>query len=111
MEKLTGKVAIVTGGSRGIGLAIARALVAEGVQVAITGRSEAHLAAARPPIEAAGPGALETLQADVRRFADMTRAIDATAARFGRLDILVNNAGIGIFKNVAAMTPEQWSEV
>jgi len=111
MESLRGKVAMVTGGSRGIGLAIARALVADGVQVAITGRSEAHLAAARPRIEAAGPGAVETLQADVRRFADVTRAIDATAARFGGLDVLVNNAGIGIFANVAAMTPEQWSEV
>ena len=56
MESLKGKVAIVTGGSRGIGLAIARALVAEGVQVAVTGRDERHLSAARPKIEAAGPG-------------------------------------------------------
>ena len=111
MESLRGKVAFVTGGSRGIGLAIARALVADGVQVAITGRSEAHLAAARPTIESAGPGAVETLQADVRRFADVTRAIDATAARFGGLDVLVNNAGVGFFTPVAAMTPEQWSEV
>jgi 3-oxoacyl-[acyl-carrier protein] reductase len=111
MESLRGKVAIVTGGSRGIGLAIARALVAEGVQVAVTGRSEAHLAAARPKIEAAGPGAVETLQADMRRFADVQRAVDATVARFGGLDVLINNAGIGIFQPVEAMTPEQWSDV
>jgi NAD(P)-dependent dehydrogenase (short-subunit alcohol dehydrogenase family) len=111
MEPMRGKVAIVTGGSRGIGLAIARALVAEGVQVAVAARSEAHLSAARPNIEAAGPGAVETLQADVRQYADVKRAIDATVARFGGLDILVNNAGIGIFANVALMTPEQWSEV
>ncbi len=111
MQSLRGKVALVTGGSRGIGLAIARALVADGVQVAVTGRSAAHLSSARPRIEAAGPGSVETLQADVRRYEDMKRAIDATVARFGGLDILVNNAGVGIFTQVASMTPEQFSEV
>jgi 3-oxoacyl-[acyl-carrier protein] reductase len=111
MESLRGKVALVTGGSRGIGLAIARALVADGVQVAITGRSEAHLSAARRTIEAAGPGAVETLQADIRQFADVKRAVDAAASRFGGLDVLINNAGIGVFAGVAAMTPEQWSDV
>ena len=104
-------MALVTGGSRGIGLAIARALVADGVQVAITGRNAAHLSAARPKIEAAGPGAVETLQADVRRYDEVKGAIDATAARFGGLDILINNAGVGIFTDVASMTPEQWAEV
>jgi 3-oxoacyl-[acyl-carrier protein] reductase len=111
MEEIRGKVAIVTGGSRGIGLATACALVAEGVQVAVTGRSEAHLSTARQRIEAAGPGAVETLQADVRQYADVKRAIDAAVARFGGLDILINNAGIGVFAEVAATTPEQWSEV
>jgi 3-oxoacyl-[acyl-carrier protein] reductase len=111
MQSLRGKVALVTGGSRGIGLAIARALVADGVHVAVTGRSEAHLSAARPRIEAAGPGSVETLQADVRRYQDVSRAIDATVARFGGLDILINNAGIGIFGEVASMTPAQWAEV
>ena len=111
MQSLRGNVAIVTGGSRGIGLAIARALVAEGVQVAITGRSEAHLAAARPSIESAGPGAVETLQANVRNADEVTRAVDATVARFGGLDILINNAGIGVFAGVSAMTAAQWTEV
>jgi NAD(P)-dependent dehydrogenase (short-subunit alcohol dehydrogenase family) len=111
MHTLSGKVAVVTGGSRGIGLAIAHALVSEGVKVTVTGRSEAHLSAARPRIEGAGHGAVETLQADVRRFDDMRRVVDATVARFGGLDILINNAGIGVFAGVAAMTPEQWSEV
>jgi NAD(P)-dependent dehydrogenase (short-subunit alcohol dehydrogenase family) len=111
MTTLSGQVAVVTGGSRGIGLAIAHALVAEGVNVTVTGRSEAHLSAARPRIEGAGHGAVETLQADVRRFDDMRRVVDATVARFGGLDMLINNAGIGVFTGVAAMTPEQWSEV
>src|SRR5438094_796152 len=82
--------------SRGIGRAISRALVAEGAHVAITGRSEGHLAAARSAIEGAGPGSVETLQADVRRFAEVKHAVDATVARFGGLDVLINNAGIGI---------------
>jgi NAD(P)-dependent dehydrogenase (short-subunit alcohol dehydrogenase family) len=108
---LRGKVAIVTGGSRGIGLAIAKGLVAEGVHVAITGRSESHLSTARPLIEASGPGAVETLRADVRTYAEVERAITATVARFGGLDILINNAGVGVFADVAAMTPEQWADV
>jgi NAD(P)-dependent dehydrogenase (short-subunit alcohol dehydrogenase family) len=111
MQSLRGKVAMVTGGSRGIGLAIARALAADGVQVAVTGRSAAHLSAARPKIEAAGPGGVETLQADVRRYDEVKKAVDATVARFGGLDFLVNNAGIGLFVEVAAMTPAQWAEL
>lgn len=111
MESLNGKVALVTGGSRGIGRAIARALVHEGAKVVATGRSEAHLSAARRDIESAGPGAVETLQADVKNYADMTRAVDAAVARFGGLDFLINNAGVGTFANVADMTPQQWADV
>ena len=108
---LDGKVALVTGGSRGIGLAIARTLAAESAKVAITGRDDAHLASARRDIEAAGPARVETLRADVRRYSEIAGAIDATAARFGGLDILINNAGVGVFVNVAEMTPDEWSEV
>jgi 3-oxoacyl-[acyl-carrier protein] reductase len=111
MEPLTGKVAIVTGGSRGIGLAIARALVGEGVRVAITGRDERHLSAARPKIEAAGPGSVETLQADVRKAEDVERVVSGTVARFGGLDVLVNNAAVAAFAPIAEMTPEQWDEI
>ena len=108
---LGGKVALVTGGSRGIGLAIARALAAEGVKVSVTGLSDAHLSAAKLKIESAGPAAVETLRADVRRYGDIERAINATVGRFGGLDILVNNAGVGIFADVADMTPAQWSDI
>jgi NAD(P)-dependent dehydrogenase (short-subunit alcohol dehydrogenase family) len=111
METISGKVAIVTGGSRGIGLAIARALVAEAVQVVITGRDERNLSVARSKIEAAGPGSVETLNADVRRLGDADHAVSAAVSRFGGLDILVNNAGVGVFVDVADMTSEQWSEV
>jgi 3-oxoacyl-[acyl-carrier protein] reductase len=110
-ESINAQVAVVTGGSRGIGLAIASALVADGARVVITGKSVAHLSSARPLIEKAGPGAVETLQADVRRYDEVERAIAATVTRFGGLDILINNAGVGIFANVAEMTPAEWSEV
>jgi NAD(P)-dependent dehydrogenase (short-subunit alcohol dehydrogenase family) len=110
-EVLRGKVAFVTGGSRGIGLSIARALVAEGVHVAVTSRDDAHLSAARPRIERAGPGAVETLRADVRSPEEVERAISATVARFGGLDIVVNNAGVGLFVEVSEMTPERWADV
>src|ERR1700712_3933851 len=102
-KELRGQVAIVTGGSRGIGLAIARGLVAEGVNVAVTGRSDAHLSAARSQLEGAGPGSVETLKADVRSYDEVERAVGAATARFGGLDIVVNNAGVGIFSDVAAM--------
>jgi NAD(P)-dependent dehydrogenase (short-subunit alcohol dehydrogenase family) len=111
METLTGRVALVTGGSRGIGLAIARALIARGVRTAITGRNNAQLAAARAELEGAKSGAVEVLRADARSAADAEGAVEKTVARFGGLDVLVNNAGVGVFSNVEAMTPGQWSEI
>src|SRR5574339_940529 len=111
MHTLSGKAAIVTGGSRGIGFAIASALLAEGAQVTITGRDEAHLSSARRRLEGAGPGSIEALRADVRKYDDVRHAVEATVARCGGLDYLINNAGVGVFANAADMTPDQWSSV
>jgi len=118
MQTLRGKVALVTGGSRGIGFAIAQALVTEGVKVVITGRSESHLAAARLKLEGPSAGSrgdgrdgVDARRADIRQYADVEQAITAAATRFGGLDILVNNAGVGVFANISEMTPEQWAEV
>jgi NAD(P)-dependent dehydrogenase (short-subunit alcohol dehydrogenase family) len=111
MQSLQGKVAVVTGGSRGIGFAIAHVLAAEGVKVAITGLSESHLADARLKLERLNPNGVETTRADVRRYADIDQAIASVVRRFGGLDILVNNAGVGVFTNVAEMTPVQWADV
>jgi len=106
---LTGKVAVVTGGSRGIGLAIARALGARGVQVAITATSDATLRAAAA--ELGGGAAILPIRADVRRHAEMEEAIGQVAGRFGGLDILVNNAGIGLFRPVADMSVDDWHRI
>ena len=111
MQTLNGKVAVVTGGSRGIGFAIAHALAAQGAKVAITGLNESHLAEARLKLERVAPGGVETRRADVRQYADVDQAIGATVQRFGGLDILVNNAGVGVFTDVTAMTPVQWADV
>lgn len=92
--KLSGKVAIVTGGSRGIGAAIARRLAGEGAQVALFYRSNAEAADATVrAIEAAG-GQAAAFQADVADEAAVRLAVREVVARFGRVDALVNNAGI-----------------
>jgi NAD(P)-dependent dehydrogenase (short-subunit alcohol dehydrogenase family) len=100
-------VALVTGGSRGIGFAIARALSDAGASVAITGRDRAALESARTQLGARGIA----VHADVRNERDATSAVEETAARFGGLDVLVNNAGVGVFAAVADMTADQWRQV
>jgi 3-oxoacyl-[acyl-carrier protein] reductase len=107
---LASKAAVITGGSRGIGLAIAKALLDDGASVAISGLSTEHLEAARRTLAGAGDR-LETVRADVRQRADVDRLIGAAVARFGGVDILVNNAGIGAFANVADMIDSEWSRV
>jgi 3-oxoacyl-[acyl-carrier protein] reductase len=104
-----GKVALVTGGSRGIGLSIAAALLHSGVSVTITGRDLSHLEAARGSLGSADR--LRALRADVRSAEQAARAIHETAESFGGLDILVNNAGVGLFANVADMLTDQWHQV
>ena len=103
-------VSIVTGGSKGIGLAIARALLERGGQVTISGRGDAGLQAAARSL---GPGAdrLHTDAADVREPADAQRIVDETVRRFGGVDVLVNNAGFGRFVNVADMRVDDWRQI
>jgi 3-oxoacyl-[acyl-carrier protein] reductase len=92
---LTDKVAVVTGSSRGLGLASARALVAEGCKVCLCARGEERLAEAAVEVEAAArkPGMVLTVQADVSTLAGVERVIDRTVETFGGVDILVNNVG------------------
>ena len=114
-ERFAGKAAVVTGGSRGIGRAVAERLVALGADVLISGRSGEALeeaAAGLAGVAAAdGSGRIETERADVRRPAEAARLIDAAVARFGGLDILINNAGVGHFEAVADQSVEDWLQI
>jgi 3-oxoacyl-[acyl-carrier protein] reductase len=94
---LKGATALVTGGSNGIGLAIAKRLRTAGAKVAITGRDERRLAAASQAIGA------HPIQADVAREADVLRTYKELFARFDHLDILVNNAGVGVMAPLVEM--------
>jgi 3-oxoacyl-[acyl-carrier protein] reductase len=107
MSDLTGRVALVTGGTRGIGEAIVRALASAGASVAFTGRDEARL----NKVASAIGGRAEAIRADVRDPVHAAGAVERTVKALGGLDILVNNAGIGVFTSVADMSVEQWHDV
>src|SRR5262245_13117474 len=93
---LRGKIALVTGGSHGLGRATATTLAAEGARVVIVARGAHRLAAAADAIRAAAPGAeVATIVADVAETASAPAIVTQTIAAFGGLDILVNNAGVG----------------
>lgn len=105
---LQGRVAVVTGGTRGIGYCITEALLAEGARVFICGRDPATLRAALETLGRNAKDRLDGVAADIRSYEDCRKLIHAAAERFGGLDILVNNAGMGIFKPVDQLTPEEW---
>jgi NAD(P)-dependent dehydrogenase (short-subunit alcohol dehydrogenase family) len=107
MSQLSGKVAFITGGSRGIGLATARALAARGASVAITGTDQARLNDAASALD----GHALAIRADVRRPDQIAAAVAEVVSRFGGLDILINNAGVGVFRPVAETTIEDWHSV
>ena len=108
----TEKVAVVTGGSRGIGLAIARTLLQRGARVAITATSDARLREATEDLaKVAGGASVFSVRADVRNYAEVEQAFQAVATKFGGVDIVVNNAGVGIFRPVADLTVEEWRQM
>jgi 3-oxoacyl-[acyl-carrier protein] reductase len=108
---LASKVAVVTGGSRGIGLAIAQSLLADGASVVISGTTERHLQEAQRTLSAAGGDRLAAVRADVREPEAADRLVGTAVDRFGGLDILVNNAGIGFFLPLADMSVDDWRRV
>jgi NAD(P)-dependent dehydrogenase (short-subunit alcohol dehydrogenase family) len=109
-QTLRGKIAIVTGGTRGIGRAIALRLLQEGAAVAVCSRSAEHV---QEFVNECKPYSERTCgeTADMSRLEDVRRFFRQVDARFGGLDFLINNAGIGVFNSVADLTPEEWHRV
>ena len=110
MSTLAGKVAVVTGGSRGIGLAIAGWLAEHGASVVVSGRDADRLQTAVKELEAHGAPVLG-VAADAAKREDADRLVDVTRERFARLDILVNNAGITRDGLLIRMKDDDWDRV
>jgi NAD(P)-dependent dehydrogenase (short-subunit alcohol dehydrogenase family) len=112
MDKLlSAKVAIVTGGTRGIGRAIAERFLQEGASVAICGRSPESVARAVEEMAKTSNGKVFGQAADVSKPDEVRRFFQSVDAQFGGLHILINNAGVGIFRRVAELSLEDWHQM
>jgi 3-oxoacyl-[acyl-carrier protein] reductase len=109
-KALAGRVAVITGGTRGIGLASARLLAEDGASVVVSGRDAGRLDAAVKELEALGVAALG-IAADAAKREDCDRLVDAAKERFGRIDVLVNNAGMTRDQLLVRMKDEDWDQV
>jgi NAD(P)-dependent dehydrogenase (short-subunit alcohol dehydrogenase family) len=109
--KLDGRVGLVTGGAKGLGLAIARALAEAGASVALTSRDEASARGAATDLAASTGATVEGFACDVTDAASVDALVSAVAARFGRLDILVNNAGLTRRAPLSALSVENFDLV
>src|SRR6202046_5049771 len=110
-KQLSGKTALVTGGSRGIGAAIAKRLAADGANVAITYAKDASAASAVVKAIELGGGNAIAIQADAANVDAVKSAVERAVATFGGLDVLVNNAGTAIPKTFEETTPEEIDRV
>ena len=108
---LAGKTAIVTGGTKGIGRAIAEALVAEGISVCTSARNQDEVDQAVKELNRSAGGRAIGLTSDVREYDQVRALIDYTVKELGGLDLLINNAGIGVFETVEETSPEDFRAV
>lgn len=108
MTDLKNKVALITGGSKGIGYGIARTLLEEGMNVAITARHEKDLQKAAESLEAGNR--ILTVTCDVRNLESLQECVQQVEDKWGSLDVLVANAGVGHFAPVDEMTVDQWQQ-
>jgi NAD(P)-dependent dehydrogenase (short-subunit alcohol dehydrogenase family) len=108
---IEGKAAVVTGSTKGIGRAIAEALLDAGARVAVSARDEREVAAAGKELSRSHEKRVLAYRCDVRRESDVAALFEETEHAFGGVDILVNNAGVGLFRNLEDMSLEQWNSV
>jgi len=107
-NRINGKSALITGGTRGIGFAIAEALLKRGARIFICGTSQAGVDNAVDLLQASYSNAITGIACNVRNYDQVRTMMRATEEKFGGLDILINNAGIGLFNNVEKMSPAEW---
>lgn len=108
MNDFSGKTALITGGTKGIGFGIAEQLIQAGFRVAITGRNLSDVQSAAEKLNANHPKSALALEADVRDFDAQKRAVKETVLAWGRLDVLVANAGLGKFGSIEDISHEDW---
>ena len=111
MNNLTGKVALITGGSKGIGLGIAESLVRSGMNVAVTSRTQSPADKAAEILNQIGPGKAVGIASDVRDLNSNVETVKRVIDEFGKLDVFIANAGLGKFGSVEEITKEEWDEV
>lgn len=108
---LKGKVALITGGSKGIGYGIAHSLIREGINVIITSRHQNEATDNAEKLSQIGPGQAIGIAADVRSLEDQSVAVNKAISQWGQLDIAIANAGVGHFATIEDITPQQWNDV
>jgi 3-oxoacyl-[acyl-carrier protein] reductase len=108
MTETKGKVALITGGSKGIGFGIAEALLKVGMKVAITSRSQAS--ADEAVLKLSEAGEVIALESDVKSLESQNQAVKEVIKHWGTLDVLIANAGVGHFAPIDELTPEQWHD-
>lgn len=113
MEALKNKVALITGGTKGIGYGVAEALLNQGLKVVITSRTEeiAKKVAKELGSKTNAADHILGVEADVRKLESQQEAVKQTIEKFGKLDIVIANAGVGIFGSIEELTSEQWHDV
>lgn len=112
MNELKSKIALITGGTKGIGYGIAEALIQEGINVAITGRTLATAKEAANKLNEKGYKNIKAigLEADVRNYESQEKALNKVVDEFGKVDFVIANAGLGHFGNVEDITIKEWQE-
>lgn len=110
MEKYKSKVALITGGSKGIGYGVAEALLKLGMKVAITSRSLKSAETAAAKLKKIGSGEILALEADVKNYKSQEIAVKKIIKTWGQLDVLVANAGVGHFASIDELKIEEWQD-
>lgn len=110
MRNIEKKVALITGGTKGIGYGIAASMLNEDMHVAITGRTDEGVNKAVSELKKLGKGDVIGIVSDVRNMASSQAAVDEIINKWGKLDVLIANAGVGHFGSIMDLTSEQWNE-